>query len=456
MANLISRAINKLGSEVYKRTAGFMFTNFGTPMWSSVGMGNQANVLVNADTANKLSAFYSCVRNLSEDTAKLPARIYRVDKTGNKTELRNHAASKLLNISPNTFSNPFTLRELLIDRALRKGDGFAFIVRDQNATPIQILFLEYEVVIPVISHEGVKKLFYIINDPILQIYGTYPSEDVFHLRGLGNAFRGMSVLKYASESVGKAIATQDHAGKYYGSGASMTGLLKIVGAKSGDDATAIKKNFMKSYKDDGIGALQGAAEFTKMGFSADESQMLGSQEFNVKDMARWFRMPLSKLQTSEQITNIEALAIEYVTDCLMPWIVRFEQEVQAKLFTEAEKTQLECIIDVSELLRGDSASQERTQKTLFYTGQATINELRAMNNMNTIGDSGNFRFLPVNMIPDNLVNDFWAAQDGKANGSLSAPDSTGSGNGDIKAKSKRLKQLTSEMIELAQIIDNDE
>ena len=457
--NLLQRAIIST-SNVLKR-AGVLPVNFGTPymnMWAGVGLQNHSNVVVNAETANKLSAFYSCNRNICEDIAKLPVRIYSTDANGNKKELKNHPAYKLLNISPNTYSNPFTLKTCLIDRKNRKGDGFGLIIRDpESAKPLEILFLEYECVIPVFGDD--HKMYYIVKDPILKLDATYPSEDVFQLRGMGNAFRGMSVLRYAAESLGKAIATQDYAGKFYGSGANMTGLLKITGAKDGEQAKQIKENFMRSFQNDGVGALQGAAEFTKMNFSADEAQMLGSQEFNVKDIARWFRMPLSKLQTSDTISNIEALAIEYVTDCLMPGIVAFEQEVESKLFAESEKGVLECRIDVSELLRGDSASQERTQKTLFYTGQASIDELRAMNNMNTLGgDAGSRRYLPVNMIPDDMVNDFWAAQDGNANGSLSAPDSTGSGNGDIKAKSKRAIQdkikLIRELTELAEIIES--
>ena len=454
MANFITRTVNKFGSEIVKRSGGFMFTNFGTPMWSSVGMENKSNVLVNADTANKLSAFYSCVRNISEDIAKLPVRIYTTDAKGNKKELRNHPASKLLNISPNSFTNPFTLEELLFDRSLRKGDGFALIVRDADAVPIQILFLEYEVVIPVISHEGEKKLWYIINDPIMQIYGTYPSEDVMHLRGLGNAYRGLSVLRYASESIGRGIATQDYAGKFYGSGANMTGLLKIVGAKTGPEANEIKNNFMRSYQNDGVGALQGSAEFTKMNFSADEAQMLASQEFTVKDVARWFRMPLSKLQTSDQVANIEALAIEYVTDCLMPWIVRFEQEIASKLFTEQEKKYLTCVIDTGELLRGDSAAQERRIKTNYFTGAWSPNDVLRYQNLNVSDAPGmDEHFYPVNQVPESKVLGFWEAKD-QSKTAQNNSDPSGTGVGAISQKSKRLQELTSELLELSKIMES--
>lgn len=406
----------------------------GNTLWNligGVGSGNAANVAVTAETANKLSAFYSCVRNISEDIAKLPFTIQLKDSQGNKIDQPSHAASKLLNIKPNGFSSPLTLKQTLIDRALRRGNGYAVIIRDDDATPIQMLFVETEGVIPVLGDD--LKMYYIINDPLLKITGTYSGDDVFHLRGMGNAYQGLSVLAYAAESIGKALATQQYAGKYYGSGANMSGLLKITGAKNEEDARKIKESFLRSYEKDGIGALQGAAEFIKMNFSADEAQMLGSQEFNVKDVARWFRMPLSKLQTSDQIANIEALAIEYVNDCLEPWITRFEEEVNLKLTTEKEKGIYSARIDTWPLLTGDSAAQERRLKTWFMIGGQTQNQLLRSMGMNGIGPAGDRTWVPVNMIPEEMANDFWASKTPETT-PLDSPDSSGSGatNGNVK------------------------
>jgi HK97 family phage portal protein len=436
MANSVKEFFSKrLSSLVEKRG---VLPTFGTPymqLFGGVGMQNHSKTLVTPETANKVSAFYSCVRNICEDIAKLPLNIYQTDSKGNKIKLPFHPAAKLFNQSPNGFSNPFTIKETLIDRSLRKGNGYLLIQRDQHATPTSIVFLEYESVIPILENQ---KLFYTVNDPLLKIHGTFTSDDIFHLRGMGNGYQGISVLKYASESIGKAIATQDYAGKFYGSGANMTGLLKISGAKDETHAKKIKESFMQSYQNDGIGALQGAAEFIKMNFSADEAQMLGAQEFSVKDVARWFRMPLSKLQTSDQIANIEALAIEYVNDCLMPWICRFEEEIQNKLFTEAEKPFLTAQLDTFSLTEGDTAAQERRYKTLFYTRSITPNEIRHQLGMNSYADGDHF-YSPVNMIPAELEKGFWEQKD-QSKVSQTNPDSSGAGEGAISKKAKRAIQ----------------
>lgn len=418
---------------IFKRASNAEPNFSGGGFWGlfsgGVGRQNYSKQLVTSETANKVSTFYSCVRNISEDIAKLPFKVYIVDGNGNRTEDRKHPAYKLLRIKPNDYNTPFTLIEVLLDRALRKGNAYAFIQRDGNGVPFALYFTETENVIVGIFE---RKLYYKINDPILKIEGTFSSEDVIHLRGMGNSEMGISVLDYAAESVGKAMATQEYAGKFYGSGANLTGLLNFSGMKNENEVKGAKDAFMRTYASDGIGAIHGNATFTKMSLTADEAQMLGSQEYNVKDVARWFRMPLSKLQTSDSINNIEALAIEYVNDTLTPWITRIEQEIMRKLFTRAEQVYMECNFDTFELLKGDTAAMERRIKTLFHVGAFSPNDALRMSGLNGIGQIGDKRYIPVNVTPDDMVEDFWSGKS-QSNIDTSSPDTTGSGatNGNI-------------------------
>jgi HK97 family phage portal protein len=419
-----SKPLNE-GFGGYPFGAGNIFSWFGGGLPST----NHSNVLVTAETANKVSAFYSCVRNISEDIAKLPFKVYAVDANGNRTEYKQHVAARLLGGRPNRFTLPVTLITLLLDRALRKGNGYAFIDRDNDGYPIALYFLETETVTPILYNRNV---YYRVSDPLQQIEGTFGGESILHIRGMGNGVVGLSVLSYAAESVGKTIATQDYAGKFYGSGANMTGLLTFTGMKDEASIAGGKTAFLNSFKNDGIAAINGNTTFTKMNFSADEAQMLGASEFGVKEMARWFRMPLSKLQTSDTIANIEALAIEYVNDCLEPWIVRIEQEVIAKLFTEKERGYMFCNFDTFQLIKGDTAAMERRSKTLFYVGAYGPNDVLRSIGQNTIGPEGDKKYIPVNMIPADQVEEFWKGKT-TVNISTGSPDPSGSGanNGNI-------------------------
>ncbi len=421
MANFFSNLFQR--SKPIELKAAELLQNSFSWFGGGIGRYNKSEVVVNAETANSVAAFYSCVRNISEDIAKLPIHVYYVDSNGNRTRATNHPALNLLGIKPNQFNTPFTLIETLIDRALRKGNGYAFIERDNNARPIALYFLENESVEPILSE---RKMFYRINNPKLRIEGTYTNDAILHLRGMGNGYIGVSVLDYASESIGKAIAAQQYAGKFFGSGANMTGLLKFIGMTDENKVAKAKQAFINSYKADGIGATTGSTEFIKMGYNADETQLIQTLAENTKDVARWFRMPLSKLQTSEIVNNIEALAIEYVNDCLQPWITRLEQEIKDKLFTEKEKPVMSIDFDTFMLLKGDTAAQERRVKTMFYIGASSANDSLRSLGMNTIGTDGDRRYVPVNMLPADLVDKFWQSK-GAANIPTQSPDTTGSG-----------------------------
>jgi len=421
MDNFITRIFQR--SKPIDLKAAELLQNSFSWFGGGIGRFNKSEVLVNAETANSVAAFYSCVRNIAEDIAKLPLHVYYIDSNGNRSRATNHPALNLLGVRPNQFNTPFTLIETLLDRALRKGNGYAFIERDNNAKPVALYFIENESVETILSE---RKIFYRINDHKLNIQGTFTNDAVLHLRGMGNGYIGVSVLDYASESIGKAIAAQQYAGKFFGSGANMTGLLKFIGMSDETKVAKAKEAFINSYKKDGIGATTGSTEFIKLSYNADETQLIQTLAENTKDVARWFRMPLSKLQTSEAVSNVEALAIEYVNDCLQPWMTRLEQEIKDKLFTEKEKPVMSVDFDTFMLLKGDTAAQERRVKTMFYIGASSANDSLRSLGLNTIGKDGERRFVPVNMLPIDLVDEFWQSK-GAANIPTQSPDSTGSG-----------------------------
>jgi HK97 family phage portal protein len=428
MANIITRSI---GNFIEKRFSNVINQAFGAGAFAAFNewwgsSANEAKEEVNAQTSQKLSAFYEAVSAISEDIAKLPFVILLKDSQGNKKTQPSHPAAYLFDKRPNPVNIPMVVKELIIRSAIVRGNGYAFIERNNDGDPVNIYYLPNEAVQPIVSN---KRLFYVVNDPYLGISGTYTSEYIFHLRGMGNGWVGISVIQYASESMGSAIAAQKYKGKFFGGGASMTGLLKLGSVKDENDAKAKKTAFMNTYKEDGIAAVNATTGFEKISVTPNEAQFIETQEFNVKDIHRWLRY----VDKNAFPNNLEARQITYVNDCLTPWMTRFEQEVELKLLTEQERPFLEAWINPVGLLRGDSASIERTQKMLFYTGQATTNDLLRMNNMNSIGPQGDHRYLPVNMIPDNLVELFW---EGKTpnNIPLNSPDPSGTGadNGNVK------------------------
>ena len=392
-------------------TNGSIMQSWTIPNWLTFGQ-NSSGQTVNRNTSLNLSSFYGSVRNISEDIAKLPFYVYKVDKNGNKTKVP-HIATTLLSKQPSSVSIPFTFKQTLIEYALIEGNGYAYIERDANAKPIALYVLDSEFVTPQLYNNN---LYYIIQDINTGVRGTFTQDEIFHIKGMGDGYVGKSVVGYAAESIGKSLATQSYASGFFGNGATMTGTIEVPGMIQDENmAKSIKERFISSIKGNGtangVGLLSNGAKFTKISVSPNEAQFIESQEFNVADIARWFRMPLSKLQSgSTGSSNLEQLNIEYVTDCLMPWIVRFEQEVERKLFRADEMETLDAKFSVNLLMRGDSAAMSQFVTRMYMIGAYSANDALRFMGENSIGEAGDHYMIPVNMIPSTEAAAFWAVK----------------------------------------------
>lgn len=407
------------------------FTDFSTFINSWFGaFQNKANVPVTPESSLTLSAFYECVNAISEDIGKLGFDVL-LKKNGNFYPLPNNPATRLFSIRPNEFTTPIVFTQTLLKSALIRGNGYAFIERDDNATPINLYWLRDECVNPVLKG---RKMFYIVNDVTAEIQGTFGGNDILHIRGMGDGYIGKSVIGYASESIGKAIATQQFGAKFFGQG-GFNLLLKFLTIKDEAKMKQAKEAFIRTFEEDGVAATNQGLEVERIAVNNNEAQFIESQDFNVADIARWFRMPLFKLQKDTSATT-EAQEIAYVNDCLMPWIIRLEQEIRAKLLKENEKYFLVPHFDTFMLLKGDSQAQERRAKTMFMIGALTPNEGRRMFDSNTIEQEElNVSYIPGNMIPSNQVKEFWEGKQADPSKiDLASVDGSGSGNSNNNIK----------------------
>src|SRR5690606_30970563 len=97
--------------------------------------------------------------------------------------------------------------------------------------------------------------------------------------------------------------------------------------------------------------------------------------------------------------NIEAQNIEYVTDCLMRWAVRLEQEINAKLLRGNYYNK----INFSSLLRGDLKTRQEYYKTMMDRAVFSINDVLALEGRNPV-EGGNLRLVQTNMVSLDYAN----------------------------------------------------
>jgi HK97 family phage portal protein len=126
-----------------------------------------------------------------------------------------------------------------------------------------------------------------------------------------------------------------------------------------------------------------------------DAEFLATRKFTVNEICRWFRVPPHKVADLERATfsNIEHQSIEVVTDTLMPWAVRLEQEANYKLVGQRNQGRVFTKINLLGLMRGDAKSRAEFYKVMREMGVFSVNDIRALEDMNPIGPEGDKRVM---------------------------------------------------------------
>ena len=373
-------------------------------------------------TAMKLSAVDRCVEVLSDSVGKLP--IYIIDAR-TKKRVEDHPLMNLLQLRPNEVQTPLVFMKMLEGNRLCGGNGYAHIVRDpQSLRPVQLVPIPHgSVSVMMDTKTGTPR--YSIRDPFTdrQIAQVQPS-DMIHVMGYTyNGYKGVSVLERAAEVIGTARASQDYALSYYANGGQPAGLLRTDTDLSGTvDVTVDGKTVKKSKKDiirdewnkrysgpsnaGTVAVLDLGLNYTPISINNKDAQFVEQTELSVQDIARFFGVPLYKLQAGKQsYSSNEQNATEYVVGTLHPIIQQYEQELTYKLLTIQEIRQgLEIRINLLAELKGDTASRANWYRTLREISVFSPNDIRALEDLPDIegGDEyeASLNYVPLSMWPE--------------------------------------------------------
>lgn len=361
-----------------------------------------AGIRVTPDAALALSAYYACARNIAEDVSKLPLCIYKsVVGVRGKDKSYDHPAYGLIHDRASAISSAYQLREAMTFFAATWGNGYAEIqTLGDGVTPYALWMIHPSRVRPTIveGEDGGVDVAYIIqqDDKSLEPI-TLPSHRMLHVRGVGtNGVEGMSMARLGAEAIGVGLAAQDFAGAMFGNDLTLGTVLKAPTALSDKAWNRLKESMNSEY----VGArkafkfkiLEEGLDVVRAGIPPRDAQFLEARAFQITEICRWFRMPPHKVAQLDKATfsNIEHQGIEYVTDCLMPWLVRWEQEIQRKLIEPSTPTTAkggyEARHVVQALMRGDYTARTTGYDKAVKGGWMTPNEVRELEDMNPSTD----------------------------------------------------------------------
>jgi HK97 family phage portal protein len=365
-----------------------------------LGVKIAAGQPVTEDNAYTVSAYWCCVRVISETIGQMPWRIHERTPAGQRIS-EQHPADRLLNRMPNAEQDAATWRELMIRWCLTWGNAYCEIARDASFRPTALWPIEPWRVTPRRQAGG---LWYEVQqptgDPVM-----LPSADVLHFRGLGDELEGWSILQYAARSLGLSVAQEDSLASQMANGVRLSGLLMPPGGGSltSEKTKAVADAWQAQHAGSGnhgkVYLLNQGLEFKQMSMPNTDAQLLESREFSVLDICRFMRVPPHKVFDLSRATfsNITHQSLEFLTDTLGPWVVKMEQQCNRKLISGAWANRYFSKINTQAILRMDPETRGGWYKTLRELGAISPNEIRKLEDLDTLGPDGDIYLVPVNM-----------------------------------------------------------
>lgn len=371
--------------------------NTAHPIW----LPRVAGVRVTEETALTYAAFWACVRVISDALAVLPMHAYRKRPGGGRDEATDNVVDWLCHTQTNPETPAFFFRQTILAHALVWGNGYAEIERDAAGRVVWLWQLTPDRVEPDRNDAG--DLVYIVANPD-RTRTVLPAEDVIHLRGLGfDGLVGYSVVRMAARAIGIGIAGDEAVTSFYANDSTPGGYLKHPQRLQEQAKKNLQESFYRKHggpdKRRTMAILEEGMEWVQVGMPPEDAQLLQTRQFAPVDICRIFKVPPHKIGDLSRATfsNIEQQETEFVVDCLMPWAVPLEQEINSKLFGIKQKGSLFVKHNFNGRLRGDSAARAAFYGQLFDRGVFSVNDICEMEDRNPVGPEGDKRFVPLNM-----------------------------------------------------------
>lgn len=384
-----------------------------------------------AETARKLSAVDACIEILSNSIAKLPS--YVMD---NRTRERvPHRILEILNVRPNEAMTPFIRKKVLETSRLEGGNGYDWIIRNQSTGYVdELIPIPWQFVEPWRDTGG--RIWYTVTHPVTGEPMVLPNEDICHYKGATrDGLKGISVLRRASEVVAAAKAAQEYDRSYYESGGQPAGVLTVdtdlggpaIGADrkplTDPDGSIIsrKEKLRREWEkvhagpsnSHRIAILDLGLTYKPLAATNKDAQFVENKEVTVKDIARFFGVPLYKLQEGKQAySSNEQNAIEYVVSTLHPAVTQYEEEQTWKLLPGFDlRKGMEIRINLMAELKGDTSSRAAWYQTMTEISAFCPNDILALEDMPDV-PGGDRRRASLNYVP----LDLWPELSAKRNG----------------------------------------
>ncbi|HYM24441.1 MAG TPA: phage portal protein [Vicinamibacterales bacterium] len=407
---ILSRAI---GANTERRTD-------DTPLlqWARgalVSIAGTTGRIVTEQTALSVGPVYACVRILAETLASMPLELYLRTKLGKIRDV-DHALYWILHDLPNPEVTSYDFRNALMGHLILWGNAYAEIQRNAKGEVIGLWPLlpnRMQRIDRVATNDPkwpnrLRYWYRLPNGQGVVLYGPYPGQpsQVFHLRGLAfDAIRGYSPMRLLRDTVGLTQALEEFGSRFFGNSTIPGGILQAKGKLNERQVDTLKQRWEEAHRgltqSHRVAVLEEGYTWQQLSVNPDNAQFIQARLYQLRDVARIFRISPHLLQDLERATfaNIEQLSIEFIRYTMKPWMTNWEQTIARDIIGVRDLESHFAAFDPRELLQGDLRSMIAAYAQGIQWGIYSANDVREKLGDNPRRDDDGDRYLtPMNMV----------------------------------------------------------
>jgi HK97 family phage portal protein len=346
------------------------------------------------------TAVFSAVRVSAETIGSIPIQVYQKTKDGREPAEKNNIYD-IFHEVPNSEMTCQALKEAGMMALNLGGNAFFQKLKNKYGQIIEVVPLDWTLV-QIERDKTTRKLQYKVM--VDSVQKTYSREDVFHIPAFSwDGICGLSPMTYCASAalLGKQYETYNK--NFFKNGAFTSGVLEFPGVLLDDSFNRLKADFQSSYQGL-INAgkpiiLEEGGKFNPLKMSQADAQFMEAARFQLEEVARIYRVPLTLLQDFGRATwnNMEQQQLYFVIFHVLPWAKRWEENIKTQIMTPEQRGKgLYVEFNLNNLLRGDAKTRAELYASARQWGWMSPNDIRRLENMNPI-PNGDTYSSPLNM-----------------------------------------------------------
>jgi HK97 family phage portal protein len=366
--------------------------------------------IVTPHTAMHTATVFACVKIISEKISTIPLFMYQLDGNSSRTLASDHDYFDLICNRPNPEQDAIQFRTAVMFSLLLWGNGYIELQRD-NANRIVAMWHRHA------SRTGpyrklTGELAYMTSDSDQGTPREIKAADMIHLMGgTFDGYIGVSPITYAKSSIGSNIAMDKFGGRFFANNATpqmaLLTKMKVKPEVKAEMRTAWEA-LQSGSNQHRVAILDNDVELKQMSISQSDSQFLESKMASKREIAAMYGVPGHMVGDVEKgiKANVEQQAQDFLSTCLEPWLSKWEKALTCKLFAAKGRSAGRHIVqfDTRKLLRPDAASRQSYYQSMIQNGVLSPNEVRDLEQYNSIGADGDGHYIQLNMQSLALAN----------------------------------------------------